>query len=145
MSVRSIEQHPPARRVSHSASLWRSDDGAGRPARPDADICQVRPERNSKSTALQSSVWPIGQTGFGRHSHAVAHPGAALRAGGCENRVMSDNEDKPDVIRRFPVRRGNEFTFVQVGDVDWIEGLGDYAGLHVGDRTHLVREPLTLL
>ena len=29
-------------------------------------------------------------------------------------------------------------------DVDWIEGLGDYAGLHVGDRTHLVREPLTV-
>jgi two-component system, LytTR family, response regulator len=43
------------------------------------------------------------------------------------------------------VRRGNEFTFVQVGDVDWIEGLGDYAGLHVGAKTHLVREPLTSL
>jgi two-component system LytT family response regulator len=43
------------------------------------------------------------------------------------------------------VRRGNEFTFVQAGDVDWIEGLGDYAGLHVGGRTHLVREPLSLL
>jgi two-component system LytT family response regulator len=57
----------------------------------------------------------------------------------------ANNEDKHDVVRRFPVRRGNEFTFVQVGDVDWIEGLGDYAGLHVGDRTHLVREPLTLL
>ena len=36
-------------------------------------------------------------------------------------------------------------TFVQVEDVDWIEGLGDYAGLHVGSRTHLIREPLTSL
>lgn len=53
--------------------------------------------------------------------------------------------DRRNVIKRFPVRRGNDFTFVQVGDVDWIEGLGDYAGLHVGDRTHLVREPLTSL
>lgn len=43
------------------------------------------------------------------------------------------------LIKRFPVRRGNEFTFVQVGDVDWIEGLGDYAGLHVGGKTHLIR------
>ena len=43
------------------------------------------------------------------------------------------------------MRRGNEFSFIQVGDVDWIEGLGDYAGLHVGDRIHLVREPLTSL
>ena len=49
------------------------------------------------------------------------------------------------MIKRFPVRRGNEFTFIQVGDVDWIEGLGDYAGLHVGGRTHLIREPLTVL
>jgi two-component system LytT family response regulator len=56
-----------------------------------------------------------------------------------------DKEVSGGTIKRFPVRRGNEFTFVQAGDVDWIEGLGDYAGLHVGGRTHLVREPLTLL
>jgi two-component system, LytTR family, response regulator len=54
-------------------------------------------------------------------------------------------QDDGGVIKRFPVRRGNEFTFIQVGDVDWIEGLGDYAGLHVGGKTHLIREPLTVL
>jgi two-component system LytT family response regulator len=54
-------------------------------------------------------------------------------------------KDKRSVIKRFPIRLGNNFTFVQVGDVDWIEGLGDYAGLHVGDRTHLLRESLTSL
>jgi two-component system, LytTR family, response regulator len=46
---------------------------------------------------------------------------------------------------RFPVRRGNEFKFVPAADVDWIEGLGDYAGLHVGAKTHLIREALTSL
>ncbi|HVN92752.1 MAG TPA: LytTR family DNA-binding domain-containing protein [Terracidiphilus sp.] len=56
-----------------------------------------------------------------------------------------DKEDTRHTIKRFPVRRGNEFTFVQAGDVDWIEGLGDYAGLHVGGRTHLIREPLASL
>jgi two-component system LytT family response regulator len=59
--------------------------------------------------------------------------------------AKTDKLDNGDLIKRFPVRRGNEFTFVQVGDVDWIEGLGDYAGLHVGGRTHLIREPLTSL
>lgn len=54
-------------------------------------------------------------------------------------------KDKRSVIKRFPIRLGNNFTFVQVGDVDWIEGLGDYAGLHVGGRTHLLRESLTSL
>jgi two-component system, LytTR family, response regulator len=48
-------------------------------------------------------------------------------------------------IRRFAVRRGNEVTFIQARDVDWIEGMGDYAGLHVGGRTHLLREALTSL
>jgi two-component system, LytTR family, response regulator len=48
-------------------------------------------------------------------------------------------------LQRFPVRRGNEFTFVPAADVDWIEGLGDYAGLHVGIKTHLIREALTSL
>ncbi len=59
--------------------------------------------------------------------------------------LLANTENNDGMIRRFPVRRGNEFTFVQVEDVDWIEGLGDYAGLHVGDRTHLIREPLTSL
>jgi hypothetical protein len=52
-------------------------------------------------------------------------------------------KDRRSVIKRFPIRLGNNLTFVQVGDVDWIEGLGDYAGLHVGGRTHLLRESLT--
>jgi two-component system LytT family response regulator len=46
---------------------------------------------------------------------------------------------------RFAVRRGPEVTFVRVEDIDWIEGLGDYAGLHVGPKTHLIRESLTSL
>ena len=59
--------------------------------------------------------------------------------------AITGKQDDGGVIKRFPVRRGNEFTFVPVGDVDWIEGLGDYAGLHVGNTTHLIREPLTSL
>jgi two-component system, LytTR family, response regulator len=59
--------------------------------------------------------------------------------------AIADRQDSGGVIKRFPVRRGNDFTFVQAGDVDWIEGLGDYAGLHVGNTTHLIREPLTSL
>ncbi len=59
--------------------------------------------------------------------------------------ATTDKQNNGGTIKRFPVRRGNDFTFVPVGEVDWIEGLGDYAGLHVGNRTHLVREPLNVL
>lgn len=51
----------------------------------------------------------------------------------------------PKYIEKFAVRRGTSVTFVQASDVDWIEGLGDYAGLHVKGRTHLIREPLSRL
>jgi two-component system, LytTR family, response regulator len=59
--------------------------------------------------------------------------------------AATKKSDGDGLIRRFPVRRGNEFTFIQATDVDWIEGLGDYAGLHVGNKTHLIREALTSL
>ncbi|MFC3652857.1 LytR/AlgR family response regulator transcription factor [Dyella humi] len=51
--------------------------------------------------------------------------------------------DQP--VRRFTVRCGNDITFVKVDDVDWIEGLSDYAGLHVQRKTHLIRETLSSL
>lgn len=47
--------------------------------------------------------------------------------------------------KRFAIRNGNQVTFVQSSEIDWIEAVGDYAGLHVGKKMHLLREPLHLL
>lgn len=44
--------------------------------------------------------------------------------------------------KRFAIRTGNQVAFVESDDIDWIEALGDYAGLHVGKKTHLLRESL---
>ena len=41
-AVRRIQRSPRARRVPHSARLRRCNDGAGRPAHPGPNICQVR-------------------------------------------------------------------------------------------------------
>jgi len=46
---------------------------------------------------------------------------------------------------RFVARDGTRITFVNVGDVDWIEAAGNYARLHVGPRVHLLRETLKSL
>jgi two-component system LytT family response regulator len=60
--------------------------------------------------------------------------------------VLERTEAKgPQGIREFAVRQGNSVAFVKAMDIDWIEGLGDYAGLHVGTKTHLIRESLTRL
>jgi two-component system LytT family response regulator len=43
---------------------------------------------------------------------------------------------------RFVVRAASKLFFVRAADVDWISGEGNYARLHTGARTHLVRETL---
>ena len=48
-------------------------------------------------------------------------------------------------VERFMVRTGSRITFVHAAEIDWIEAVGDYAGLHVGDKTPLMRETLNAL
>ena len=43
---------------------------------------------------------------------------------------------------RFNVRVGQRIAVIDAGDIDWIEAHDDYAGLHVGSRVYLLREPL---
>lgn len=43
---------------------------------------------------------------------------------------------------RFAIRIGHRVVFIAVADIDWIEAMGDYAGLHVAGKVHLLRERL---
>jgi two-component system LytT family response regulator len=43
---------------------------------------------------------------------------------------------------RFVARRGAKHYFVRVADVDWIDADGNYARLHTGSRSHLIRETM---
>lgn len=45
-------------------------------------------------------------------------------------------------LRTFRVRLGHRTLFIHVDDVEWIGADGDYAVLHVGPRTYMVRESL---
>jgi two-component system, LytTR family, response regulator len=44
--------------------------------------------------------------------------------------------------KRFVVRERGSSLFVPVEEIEWIEALGDYVGLHVGGRTHLLRKAI---
>jgi two-component system LytT family response regulator len=48
-------------------------------------------------------------------------------------------------VERFTVRNGSRVTFVLADEIDWIEAVGDYAALHVGNKTPLLRETLNAL
>jgi len=44
--------------------------------------------------------------------------------------------------RSFTARLGHRDVVVRADDVEWIEASGDYVGLHVGEKTHLVRQTM---
>mgnify|MGYP006281516935 CR=1 FL=1 len=54
-----------------------------------------------------------------------------------------EGTDRPDdPIERFTVRSRDRIYFVDPDDVQWVESEGDYAALHDGEDTHLVRKTM---
>jgi two-component system, LytTR family, response regulator len=51
-------------------------------------------------------------------------------------------QDKPG---EFAIRVGKQMRLVALDEIDWIEAQDDYAEIHVGTRTHLIRESLITL
>ena len=68
---------------------------------------------------------------------------ASLLEEGSDPSAPSD--DDPIYPDRIAVRTGGRIDLVRVDDVDWVEGSGVYAQLHVGDRVHLLRMTLARL
>lgn len=48
-------------------------------------------------------------------------------------------------LTRFMIRERERIRFIAAEDVDWIEGARNYVRLHVGDKSHLLRGPLTAI
>jgi len=46
---------------------------------------------------------------------------------------------------RFSIRTGSRLVFVAAHEIDWIEAMRDYAGLHTPQKVHLLRESLNEL
>jgi two-component system LytT family response regulator len=44
---------------------------------------------------------------------------------------------------RFLVRRGRQMQFVRTDTIDWLEAQGNYVRLHIGGRSHLLRDTMT--
>ena len=48
-------------------------------------------------------------------------------------------------LRSFMVKTSDRVVFVKASDVEWIESAGNYALLHVGPQTHIIRETMRAL
>jgi two-component system, LytTR family, response regulator len=69
----------------------------------------------------------------------VAHRGRHQAAG---LQALLAARNNASYATRFAIRIGHRVVFIAVADVDWIEAMGDYAGLHVAGKVHLLRERL---
>ncbi len=53
-----------------------------------------------------------------------------------------DGEEVAGAADRIMVRSSGRIQFVSVREIDWVEAAGDYVRLHVGERSHLLRETM---
>lgn len=51
-------------------------------------------------------------------------------------------EEQPKYLDRVVVKDGEQYVFLQVGEIDWIEAANNYVCLHVGRRRHLIRRSM---
>ena len=61
------------------------------------------------------------------------------------DRIRGGDPDAPRRIERFAVRTRDRFVIVPASEVEWITAAGNYAELHAGKATHLVRATLAEL
>jgi two-component system, LytTR family, response regulator len=107
-------------------------------------------------SAVDYLLKPFDRSRFERalaRAKARARRFAGPEAPNCEQQALmallralrADRKVCDDYAHRFAARSGNKLNLVRVEEVDWIDAAGNYARLHVGGRTHLVRETMTEL
>lgn len=62
-----------------------------------------------------------------------------------EVRPTPDAPRPAPYLERIPIETRGKVRVVQVNDIEYIVASGPYAELHVGDRTHLIREAMQTL
>lgn len=69
------------------------------------------------------------------------------QAGSLDRRLTDLLEDlrRPRFLERLAVKSGGKITFLRTGEIEWIGAEGNYARLHAGDKSHLMRETMTSL
>jgi two-component system, LytTR family, response regulator len=56
--------------------------------------------------------------------------------------ILADIHSGATQPERIPVKSGGRVTFVSLNDIDWIGSADNYVELHVGPKSHLIRETM---
>jgi|HubBroStandDraft_6_1064221.scaffolds.fasta_scaffold113369_2 two-component system LytT family response regulator len=60
-------------------------------------------------------------------------------------RSMNESPTKSKYLERFVIRSGDRILFRSVNEVEWIEADANYARLHLGKETQLIRESMNVI
>ncbi|PWT80307.1 MAG: DNA-binding response regulator [Acidobacteria bacterium] len=70
------------------------------------------------------------------------------RNGGVEQRILSLLEDLKagtKYLERLVIKSSGRIYFLETNDIDWIQAEGNYVSVHVGKKSHLLRETISSL
>ena len=96
--------------------------------------------------ALDYLLKPVDDERFGdalRRARQVKDAGSRIQMAERILRMLEENSGR--YVSRFPVRLGSRIQIVLTDHIEWIAAAGDYAELHGGGRSHLVRETMNSL
>ena len=96
--------------------------------------------------ALDYLLKPFDRERFGRALDRAVARVEQRRRGDLEQRLealLEGVKPQPRYLERIMVRSGGRILFIRVEEIDWIEAEGNYLCLHLGKRTHLLRETMS--
>lgn len=90
--------------------------------------------------ALEHAVEQIRSQKLGLIRNELA---SLLEYQSLQTEQQKEQSESNDVVERIMVKERDSVFFVRVEDIDWVEAAGDYVSLHVGPKSHLIRDTMT--
>ena len=60
-------------------------------------------------------------------------------------KLLADLRSAPKYVKRLAVKNAGRTFYLHVDEIDWIAAAGNYLELHIGKKSHLIRERLSVL
>jgi two-component system LytT family response regulator len=95
--------------------------------------------------ALDYVLKPVSEERLGTALQRARERVQEARRGGVDERLEALLKERTTWARRFLVRTRDRTLVVDAEAVDWVEAADYYVSLHVGEKTHLLRETMAEL